>query len=303
MTLRTLLVCLSLLLLASCAQNPSRNWELPAGAKVLHVNGYDMAFVERGVGTPIVLIHGALSDFRYFAGAMEALSANHRVIAVSLRHYYPEPWKGDGGSFSRRQHVSDIAGFIRALNAGPVHLFGHSRGGSLVLYFASQHPDLIRSLGVGEGGSNMPAFETEGPTALAAGAKARQRARNALALFEQGKLEEGLTYFVNDVSGPGAWDAASEANRQMYRANAWTLKGTTQDIFDPYSCADAGRIRVPVLLVTGEKTAPLFKNITAAIQACLKRSERAVVVNGSHSFPRQNPRGFSEALLAFISRH
>ncbi|CAN7765097.1 hypothetical protein LJR175_007241 [Variovorax sp. LjRoot175] len=62
-------------LLTSCAQTPPRTWELPVGAKALRVNGYDMAYVERGAGQAIVLVHGSPLDYRYFAGIMEPLSA------------------------------------------------------------------------------------------------------------------------------------------------------------------------------------------------------------------------------------
>ena len=37
------------------------------GMHVLRVNGYDIAFVEHGAGTPLLLIHGSLCDLRYWA--------------------------------------------------------------------------------------------------------------------------------------------------------------------------------------------------------------------------------------------
>ena len=55
----------------------------------LHVNGYDMAYAENGTGTPVVLIHGSLLDQRYWAPQMERLDEHYRVIAPSLRHYWP----------------------------------------------------------------------------------------------------------------------------------------------------------------------------------------------------------------------
>ena len=68
-----------------------RSWLLPEGVKTLAVNGYEMAYTERGSGPPVVLVHGAGWDFRYWDGQMEPFSAKHRAIAVSLRHYYPIP--------------------------------------------------------------------------------------------------------------------------------------------------------------------------------------------------------------------
>jgi len=41
-------------------------WALPAGVAAVDVNGYPMACVERGAGQTIVLVHGSLSDYRYW---------------------------------------------------------------------------------------------------------------------------------------------------------------------------------------------------------------------------------------------
>jgi esterase len=293
----------SVFLLMSCSQLPTRTWELPAGAKSINVNGYDMAYVERGSGEPLVLVHGSLSDFRFFAAAMEPLSSKYRVISVSLRHYYPEPWNGKGGDFSLKQHSSDVAAFLRTLNAGPVHLVGHSRGGSLVLYVATAHPELVRSLTVAEGGTSMPAFDESMSAPSAAGAKGKQRIANTLAMLEQGKTDEGLNYFIDDVGGPGSWRAASESVRQMFRDNAWSLKGADLDTFEPYSCADAGRIRAPILLLRGEKTPQTFTKMLEVMAGCMKNADRAIVAGASHGSPRLNPKGFAEAVIVFTSNH
>jgi pimeloyl-ACP methyl ester carboxylesterase len=297
------LISVVILQLASCAQTPPRTWDLPAGTKVLRVNGYDMAYVERGAGPPVVLVHGSLLDYRYFSGIAEPLSARHRVISVSLRHYYPEPWDGRGGSFSMRQHAFDVAAFVRALGAGPVHLVGHSRGGSLALYAARANPELFRTITIAEGGNGMAAFESTDPAALATAQKAQQQLVNTVALFEQGKIDDGLAYYLDEIAGPGSWKAAPEAARQALRANAWTIKGMAGDKFDPYACADAGRIASPVLLIGGEKSPPQFGKYLDAMQSCLRTSERALIRNAGHGMPRQNPGGFSETVISFISKH
>ena len=150
----------------------------------------------------------------------------------------------------------------------------------------------------------MPAFEAADPAAGAAGQRALQLWRGALTLLEQGKVEDGLAFFIDGVAGPGAWKATPESIRQVFRDNAWTIKGQVNDTtFDPYTCADAGRITAPVLLVTGEKSLPFFAKMAGVMESCLKRTERAVVANANHGFPRQNAKGFAEAVVAFVSKH
>jgi len=74
---------------------------LPEGVKVVEVNGYPMAYQESGGGTPLVLVHGSLNDCRYWNVQIPVFAEHHRVIAVSLRRYFPEPWVREGVTISR----------------------------------------------------------------------------------------------------------------------------------------------------------------------------------------------------------
>ena len=51
--------------------------------------------------------------------------------------------------FKIDQHVADMAAFIGALNAGPVRLIGHSRGGHIAFRLAELHPQLDQPAGAG----------------------------------------------------------------------------------------------------------------------------------------------------------
>ena len=45
------------------------------------------------------------------------LTQKHRVIAVSLRHFFPDHWDGVGDTYSIAQHVDDVIAFIEKLAA------------------------------------------------------------------------------------------------------------------------------------------------------------------------------------------
>src|SRR5882757_9690015 len=99
--------------------------------QILRVNGYDMAYLEVGQGPPLLCVHGSLCDFRIWSSVLGPLTRKHRVIAVSLRHFFPDHWDGAGDTYSIAQHVDDVIAFIEQLDTKPVDLMGHSRGGEL----------------------------------------------------------------------------------------------------------------------------------------------------------------------------
>ena len=128
----------------------ARTWELPPQVKTRLVNGYEMAYLERGTGVPVILVHGSVSDYRYWITQIRPFSEHYRAISVSLRHCYPEPWDGTGDDFTIHQHLEDLSEFIRGLHAGPVHLVAHSYGADVALLLATVHSELLRSLVLAE---------------------------------------------------------------------------------------------------------------------------------------------------------
>ena len=99
-------------------------WSLPPTVTTAWVNDYPMAYRDSGSGPPVLFIHGAFEDYRSWESQMPEFSRRHRVIAVSLRHHYPEPWNGREGAYSVEQHAKDVAELIKTLGLQKVHLVG-----------------------------------------------------------------------------------------------------------------------------------------------------------------------------------
>ena len=261
------------------------------------VNGYEMAYTERGSGPPIVLVHGAGLDFRYWAGQTEPFSAKYRTIAVSLRHYYPEPWRG--GEFSINEHVADLIAFIKQLGIGAVHLVGHSRGGTVALYALATDPSIAKTLVFAEGGMGMPGLAPSNPGEEQQSA---DYARSFRAKFAEGDIDGGLEAFLTLISGPDAWQALPETSRQVLRDNAWTLVAGLVDNprWPALTCDDIKRLDLPVLIVGGADSLPRWHQLLDRFQFCFQRAERVVIPNATHAMSRMNPSAFNSAVLAFL---
>jgi pimeloyl-ACP methyl ester carboxylesterase len=267
--------------------------------QTLHVNGYDMAYLEVGHGPPLLCVHGSLCDFRIWSAVLGPLTRKHRVIAVSLRHFFPEHWDGVGDTYSIGQHVADVIGFIEKLDTGPVDLMGHSRGGHVSFRVAQRRPDLLRRLILAEPGGELdatldPAFKP-GPSPLAA------RIAASAETIVGGDVEGGLTLFFDAIEGPGAWKRLPATPKQLLRDNAYTLLGQVRDKRPPFSKSDAEAIKPPTLFIGGANTKGALPHVLHTLAAHVAHSRTAMIPNTTHPMFEQAPQKYCEIVLEFLA--
>ena len=266
----------------------------------LRVNGYDLAFVERGTGAPLLLVHGTLCDYRHWAGQMAPFGAHYRTIALSLRHCWPEHWDGKSDDFTVQQHTADVAGFISALDSGPVHVLGHSRGGHIAFRVAQNFPASVRTLILVEpGGILADDLEAGLPPAQPLIALGPLYAKAAESI-RRGEIDEGLKPTIDVIGGQGSWDRTPEPQKQMLRDNARTMLGQIKEKRAPFARADAEAISAPTLLMAGERSPASFHRILDGLQTAIADVRRAVVPRASHASNVDNPGAFAREVLAFL---
>jgi pimeloyl-ACP methyl ester carboxylesterase len=274
-------------------------WPLPDGVKSVEVNGYDMAYQEAGSGTPLVLVHGALVDYRNWSVVAPEFAKNYRVIALSLRHFYPEKWDGKGGDFSYEQHAADVAALIKKLNLGKVHLLGHSRGGGVVVNVAKTHPEVIKTLILADATgfeSMLPKTPEDEKLANASIDRIRTLQKN----LADGNVDLGLQTFVDSLGGPGAWASLPAELKQVLFENLGTA--TQMGAAPATSCDQVAKFDFPILLVHGERSPKNFSAMSAAMRKCKDVPEPIVIPNAAHGMMRGNPAVFNAVLANFLKR-
>ena len=112
--------------------------------------------ISAGAGDPVVFVHGAFCDYRFWEGQIEAVGRSLRAISVSLSGFHPGP-PLPPEEFSAERHVADLGAFISSFGV-PVHLVGHSRGGRIALNVAANRNSAVRSLVLIEPGGEMIAI-------------------------------------------------------------------------------------------------------------------------------------------------
>lgn len=264
----------------------------------LRVNGTDIAHITVGKGPPLVCVHGTLGDFRVWSPVMGPLSRRHRIISLSLRHFFPERWSGQGTDYTIAQHVADVIAFIEALDLGPVDLMGHSRGGHIAFRVAEQRPDLLRRLVLAEPGGDIDASLHPDGSATPAPAF-NTRYHDTAARVTAGDVDGALEIFAGLVGDD--WRQVPPTVRQTWRDNAYTLLGQINEQRQPFSRAAAESIRTPTLLIGGADTKGNLPMVLRALAAAIPDARAEIIRGTTHFMFEQDPVRYSERVLDFLA--
>jgi pimeloyl-ACP methyl ester carboxylesterase len=108
------------------------------------VNGIKLYYESRGIGRPLVLLHGGLGSGDMFGPNLTALAEGRRVITVDLQGH------GRTADIDRRLSTElmagDIAALITHLKLDRPDLMGYSLGGGVAVFVALRHPELVGKL-------------------------------------------------------------------------------------------------------------------------------------------------------------
>jgi pimeloyl-ACP methyl ester carboxylesterase len=274
--------------------------------KAVFVNGDSLHYIDIGKGDPVVFVHGTLDDYRVWQMELDTFAKKHRVIAYSRRYAFPNKQViNDSADYSVTIHANDLSELIKKLDLGPVHLVGHSYGAYTALLTTMNHPELVRSLTLGEPPvmpllQNVPGGDTIVNNFI------NRSLKPAADAFKSGNNEKAIAAFIGGVIGDSSFFSKIPPEGQsMIMTNILELRGValSKNLFPPTSCDDIKKIKTPVLLVTGEKSAFLFHAIMEELNKCLANKERATVPGATHGLEIENPYDFNKIVLAFIDKH
>src|SRR5205085_1320896 len=191
-------------------------------------------------------------------------ASHYRAVAYSRRYNFPNRNEIQP-SYSAQVDADDLAMLIGKLHLGRVHLVGHSYGGLAALLFATEHPELVRSLTLSE----PPVFpwveQQPGGSALVRdffrrcwlplkGALARHERKEALTIAAK--------YFTGNSVLPPAAREALEPNLKE-----WEVLTTSDMPFPVPSTKLIKEFHAPALLLTGDHTLPVLQRCVDAVTA------------------------------------
>ena len=292
--------------------------QLVAELEHVDVNGVRLAYRERGDGTPLVLVHGGISDLTIWDPILDPLARHHRTIAYSRRYAWPNEPIPDGVADTIAQHAADLATLIETLGLGPTDLMGNSWGGFICLVVARDRPELVRKLVVQEP-PMVPLFLGAPPSPLALFKTLVTRPKTGRALagmifggmqptqaaLKRGEVQESIEIFARKVAlGDAGFDQLPDWVKEHMKLNAGTHISQFRNDggFVPFSARDARLIQAPVLVMTGEHSPNGLKTLAKELAKLLPNAEEFDVPNASHVMHVANPDAAAKATLGFLEK-
>lgn len=102
--------------------------------------------VDKGRGTPVVLLHGIASNHRSWGYVLPHIKNDSRVIALDLLGFGQSP-KPEENEYTVQEHARAVLATLHKLRVrGPIVLAGHSMGGLVAVEIAKQRPKLVQQL-------------------------------------------------------------------------------------------------------------------------------------------------------------
>lgn len=280
----------------------------------ISLNNYQFHYVERGQGQPLVFVHGSASDYRTWQAQQAEFGQHYRTLTYSRRYHWPNKPIGAGTDYAMVEHVRDLQAFLRAHDALPVHLVGHSYGAFVSLLLAMQAPQLLRTLVLAEPPA-ITLFVSNPPRPIESVKLLFSRPRAAVGLIKfvatgivpataamkRDDMDAALGIFGKATLGNGAFDRLSAARRQQARANLIKAELLGSG-FPPLDPAKIRRIEVPTLLVSGENSVPLWHHLLDRLYELLPQVERIEIPGASHIMHEDNGPAYNQALAAFLAQ-
>jgi pimeloyl-ACP methyl ester carboxylesterase len=261
----------------------------------VHAGTAGLEYRLQGVGEPVVFIHAGV-----IAGWFEPL-VSHPTLreAYTLLTYHRVGYAGSSrvdGNAGIADQARQLAALLRHAGLERVHLVGHSSGALIAIQLALDEPGSVRSLTLLE--AALPIAGTGSPGIA-----------SAISIYQSGNREAAIDAFLRAVAGdeyreivdralPGAirraaLDADTFFEHELPAVRKWT-----------FETADAHRLRMPVLVVVGGRSAeisPIWRQRHEHLMRLIPRAQSFVLPGATHLLHLENADAMAERLADFVA--
>jgi 3-oxoadipate enol-lactonase len=258
----------------------------------------ELAYIDHGAGTPVVLLHGFPLDHTMWSSQIAALETTCRVITPDLRGF-GQSSLGDSDparGVTMAQYADDVAALLDAIEVHePIVLAGFSMGGYIAWQFVRKYPDRLRAL--------IPCDTRAAADTDEARANRRKMAE---------RIHEWGSARVAETMGPKLFAAGKfEANPRIVQDLRNVVSRTTPDAIAAAQRGMAARpdmtwllpqIEVPTLVIAGAEDALVPPTEMRQIAASVPNGQFVEIPEAGHMTTVENPAAVNAAMAEFIGR-
>lgn len=245
--------------------------------------------VESGAGAPVALLHGLFGHGANFGTIQRRLSATHRVIALDLRNH---GGSGHAPTMSYAAMAGDLLETLRARQALPCALVGHSMGGKVAMTAALEDPAAVARLLVSD----------IAPVRYPPGFRDLARSMAAIPLHAE------LTRAEADAAlaqvAPGVRGFLLQ-NLRFGAAPHWRINlpaiTAALPVLEDWPEQDSAPYAGPTLFVAGARSDYIRPEHRADIRRLFPAARFVTVKDSGHWVHADNPAGFAAVVEAFLA--
>lgn len=255
---------------------------------ITEIQGLKVNCEVNGNGDAVVFVHGLGGSLNIWSSQVNACARHFKTIAYDLRGSGRSGL--GGGECSIDVWVEDLKRLLASLEEGPVHLVGHSMGTLIVQHFAVRYPELVRSLVLVGGLTEIPE----------AGKQGLHNRANAV-------MENGMDAVADQVLEGGLSAYTKHANRALTGLVRELLQRNDPDGYAASCKALANgkaishsQVSVPVLLIVGDEDRVTPPGMARQLLNGFPDARLEVIPECGHWATVEKPAEVNKAILSFL---
>ncbi|MGH7367370.1 MAG: alpha/beta fold hydrolase [Candidatus Rokuibacteriota bacterium] len=267
-----------------------------ARTRTLRVRGLALNALEWGEpGRPaLCFLHGGSAHAHWFDGVVPPFADLYHVLSLDQRGHGASEWAPDP-AYATEDFAGDLVGVMDAMGWPRMTVIGHSMGGHNAMGFAAWYPDRADRLVVVDSRPSIPAerllhMHRRGDR----GPMRHETLDSALKSFRL--LPRETTAEPRLLEHLARQGIAERAGRFVYRFDP-ACNGRRRPT-DGWALLD--RITAPTLLVRGEHSPILPREMAADMLARLPRARLVEIPGAYHHLVLDAPLAFAKILEAFL---
>ena len=268
----------------------------------LRLSDFEMAFVDRGHGRPLLLVHGFPLSHTMWDAQVEAFARDYRVIVPDLRGFGQSALPDTSATeeelpppLTMQQLADDLAALLSALEISePITFCGLSMGGYVGWQFWQRHASRLRAL--------IQCDTRAGGDTPEARANRHRMAEGVLRWGSEPVAQAMMPKLFAPRMFQESADLVARVRQSITDTPVRTISAAQLGMAArPDMTAALPQIDVPALLLCGEHDALSPPSEMCRIAEAMPQAEYLEVPDAGHMAPLEQPEIVNDAMRRFLS--